>query len=115
VKQNLSSAKLSTRLVAFLIALAFCSSGCATLPQRTLPEAQASRELATTESNPRININVATADELEKLPGVGKVTAERIVAHRSQYGPFRRPEHVMMVQGISDAKFRKIRGMIVVL
>jgi competence ComEA-like helix-hairpin-helix protein len=45
---------------------------------------------------------------------VGKVMAERIVAHREQYGPFRRAEHLMMVRGISDRKFRKMRAWIVV-
>jgi len=51
---------------------------------------------------------------LEKLPGIGEGIAERIVAHRQQYGPFRRPEHLMMVRGISDQKFRELRTMIVV-
>ncbi|HEY3037730.1 MAG TPA: helix-hairpin-helix domain-containing protein [Pyrinomonadaceae bacterium] len=62
----------------------------------------------------RININTATSQELQKLPGVGKVMAERIVAHREQYGPFRRTEHMMMVRGISDRKYRQMRTMIVV-
>jgi competence protein ComEA len=61
-----------------------------------------------------ININTATPQELEKLPGVGKVIAERIVAHREQYGPFRRAEHLMMVRGISDRKFREMRPQVVV-
>ncbi|MCA1605243.1 MAG: helix-hairpin-helix domain-containing protein [Acidobacteria bacterium] len=61
-----------------------------------------------------ININTATSQELEKLPGVGKVVAERIVSHRRQYGPFRRAEHLMMVSGISDRKFRAVRERIVV-
>ena len=62
----------------------------------------------------QINLNTATAIELEKLPGVGKVIAERIVAHREQYGPFRRAEHLMMVRGISDNKFRQLRPLITV-
>jgi competence protein ComEA len=61
-----------------------------------------------------ININTASRLELEKLPGVGSGIAERIVAHRKQYGPFRRAEHLMMVRGISDHKFRELRPMIVV-
>lgn len=61
-----------------------------------------------------LNINVASASELEKLPGVGKVIAERMIAHRREYGPFRRAEHLMMVPGISDRKFREMRPMIVV-
>jgi len=61
-----------------------------------------------------ININTASSQELEKLPGIGEGIAERIVAHRQQYGPFRRPEHLMMVRGISDQKFRELRTLIVV-
>jgi competence protein ComEA len=59
-----------------------------------------------------LNINVATANELEKLPGIGKVIAERIITHRAKYGPFRRAEHLMMVPGISERKFREVRSMI---
>ena len=61
-----------------------------------------------------ININTASAQELEQLPGVGKVIAERIVAYREQFGRFRRPAELMMVNGVSDKKFREIREMIVV-
>lgn len=61
-----------------------------------------------------ININTASAEALETLPGVGRGIAKRIVAHRQQYGPFRRAEHLMMVRGISDKKFRELRSMIVV-
>jgi len=59
-------------------------------------------------------MKTASSQELERLPGIGKVIAERIVAHREQYGPFRRAEHLMMVRGISDRKFRAIRSLIVV-
>ncbi|MGI9066691.1 MAG: ComEA family DNA-binding protein [Pyrinomonadaceae bacterium] len=61
-----------------------------------------------------MNINYASARELEELPGVGQVIAERIIAHRKEYGPFRRAEHLMMVRGISDRKFREMQPMIVV-
>ena len=61
-----------------------------------------------------MNINTAAAAELEKLSGVGKIMAERIVAHRQQYGPFRRVEHLMMVHGFSDHKFRALRELITV-
>ena len=66
------------------------------------------------EGDTRININAASVGDLEKLPGVGKVIAERIVAHRQQYGAFRRAEHLMMVQGMSDNKFRKIQLLVAV-
>jgi len=63
---------------------------------------------------PRVNINTASADELEKLPGVGKVMAARIVEHRRKYGPFRQPEHLVLVRGMSDKRFRALRELIAV-
>lgn len=61
-----------------------------------------------------ININTASVQELEPLPGIGKVIAERIVAYREQNGRFKRREDVMMVNGISEKKYEEIRSMIVV-
>jgi len=62
----------------------------------------------------RININTASANELETLPGIGKSLAERIIAHREKYGPFRRPEHLIIVRGISDKRFRALRDLVTV-
>ena len=62
----------------------------------------------------RININSAPAKELEALPGIGKGLAERIVEHRQKYGPFRRAEHLMMVRGISETRFRALRDLVTV-
>jgi competence protein ComEA len=52
---------------------------------------------------------MASVSELEKLPGIGRGLAERIVAYREQHGPFRRVEHLMMVRGISEKKFRELQ------
>ena len=60
----------------------------------------------------RININNAPMQELEKLPGIGKGLAERIVDNREKYGPFRRTEHLIIVRGISDRRFRALRDLI---
>jgi competence ComEA-like helix-hairpin-helix protein len=91
-----------------LIALAVVA--CGRLPRSGV----APSEVRKTEGSFHIKINTASAQELEQLPGVGKVIAERIVAYREQYGRFRRPEELLMVNGISDKKFREIREMIVV-
>ena len=66
------------------------------------------------QSPQRININTASEKELEKLPGIGKGLAARIVEHREKYGPFRRPEHLIIVRGISDRKFRALRDLVTV-
>jgi competence ComEA-like helix-hairpin-helix protein len=62
----------------------------------------------------RININIAPARELERLPGIGQGLAERIISHREKFGPFRRPEHLIIVRGISDKRFRALRDLITV-
>jgi competence protein ComEA len=65
--------------------------------------------------NPRrININTASANELETLPGIGRGLAARIIEHREKYGPFRRPEHLIIVRGISDRRFRALRDFVTV-
>jgi len=59
-----------------------------------------------------LNINTAGAAELEKLPRIGRETARRIIEHREKYGPFRRAEHLILVRGMSDKKFREIRSLV---
>ena len=100
--------------LAVLCCVATLACSCGNLPGRyssaSDPSSIANARRA--EGNARVNINTASIGELEKLPGVGKVMAERIVTHREQYGPFRRAEHLIMVQGMSDNKFRKIQPLV---
>lgn len=115
VKHNLPPAKFQTPQLALVILTAILSgSSCVTLPSPAQSSVQLNLEIPRTDRGSLININTASRQELEKLPGVGAGIAERIVAHREQYGPFRRAEHLMMVRGISDHKFRQLRAMIVV-
>jgi competence protein ComEA len=86
----------------FVLALA----GCVT--RSSPPE---TRSVMPTRSD-AVDINVATAAKLRELPGIGAVLAERIVAHREKYGSFRRAEHLLMVRGISEQKFRNIQSLI---
>lgn len=60
----------------------------------------------------RININAATAEELEALPEVGDVTAARIIAYREQHGPFRAVDDLIHVQGISDRTIDAFRDLV---
>ena len=59
-----------------------------------------------------ININTATAADLEKLPGIGRGTAEAIVEFRTNNGPFRRIEHLMLIRGVSEKRFLAIRPLL---
>ncbi len=61
-----------------------------------------------------ININSATAGELTALPGVGEVTAAKIVAYRQEHGPFYQIEEIMEVPGIAEGKFDGFKELITV-
>ena len=110
-----------TKLILVLLsaaALSLSSAACVKRQGETSLSNQLTARTAQTASENvaprRININTASADELEKLPGIGKGFAARIVEHREKYGPFRRPEHLIMVRGISDKRFRALRDLITV-
>jgi len=60
-----------------------------------------------------ININIANEKELQKIPHIGPKNARDIIEYREQHGRFRRPEELLLIDGISDARFRSIRRMIV--
>lgn len=61
-----------------------------------------------------VDINKATAEELTSLPGVGKITAERIISYRHTHGPFERIEEVTRVRGIGPEKFNKMKEFLIV-
>jgi competence protein ComEA len=58
---------------------------------------------------PLVDINRASAAELEELPGVGPATAEAIIAHREQNGPFASVDDLLDVRGIGEAKLEQLR------
>ncbi len=59
-----------------------------------------------------VDLNRATAEELDRLPGVGPATAAAIVAHREQRGPFRSVDDLLQVRGIGTAKLEALRGQV---
>ena len=56
-----------------------------------------------------ININTASAEELEKLPGIGPALAERIIEHREANGSFKRRYDIMDVSGIGAGIYSDIK------
>ena len=58
---------------------------------------------------PMVNINTALATQLEALPGVGPVTAARIIEYREKNGPFKKIEELMNVRGMGEKTFLKLR------
>jgi competence protein ComEA len=61
-----------------------------------------------------ININTATAAQLDTLPGIGPTTAQKIIDYRTQNGPFQKIEDIMNVPGIGPVTFDNIKSLITV-
>ena len=59
-----------------------------------------------------VNINTATKEELEALPGIGPVKAQAIIDYRKANGPFKTTEDVMKVSGIKEGEYGKLKGLI---
>ena len=61
-----------------------------------------------------VNINTASLEELDGLPGVGPTIAQRIIDYRTENGPFLTIEDIMNVSGIGPSTFDQIKDMITV-
>lgn len=61
-----------------------------------------------------VNLNTATIEQLDTLPGVGEATANKIITYREENGGFKSIEDLKNVKGIGDKKFEEIKGNICV-
>jgi comEA protein len=61
-----------------------------------------------------VNINTASAAELDALPGIGAKVAARIIEYRQKNGPFKKVEELMNVRGVGEKNFLKLKGQITV-
>jgi competence protein ComEA len=64
---------------------------------------------ASPEAAPLLDLNTATVEELDELPGIGEVRATAIVEFRNQHGPFQSIEELLFVDGISENLLEEIR------
>jgi len=105
----------------FLIVLVFLSA-CFVLTLITVREepeyiavlhtSAAVSDISETAAENLININTASAEELQKLPGIGEVLAKRIIAYRTAVGEFDETSEIMNVAGIGEKTFENIKDLI---
>lgn len=63
-------------------------------------------------TNGKINLNTATADQLDSLPGIGPAYAQRIIDYRNQHGPFKSVNELDSVSGIGSATIEKLKDLV---
>jgi competence protein ComEA len=61
-----------------------------------------------------VDLNTATAEELDTLPGIGPATAAAILAYREQHGRFASVDELLEVRGIGEAKLEQLRASVTV-
>ena len=98
-----------TRLFIPVVAVALLLAGQSSAQT---PPSKANATAAKTSS--LLNLNTATAKDLERLPGIGAATAARIIDYRTKKGPFKKIEELMNVQGIGEKSFLKLKPEITV-
>lgn len=104
-------AKRLSPIALVLATLGLVASGSASAPVEAQTRRGATAEASTSSSASSegvVNIQTATVDELQRLPGIGPAKAAAIVAHRER-APFRRIEDILRVRGIGRATFRRLR------
>jgi competence protein ComEA len=89
----------------------YISSSSPVIQDASTPAATAATSVSNAEL---ININTASPDELDTLPGIGPTTAQKIIDYRTQNGPFISIEDIINVSGIGPGTYEKLKDLITV-
>jgi competence protein ComEA len=101
------------RRVSFVLALLVLLAGIGVGSAVEASQAKPAAAKASSSSGP-LNINTATAAQLETLPGIGARTAQAIVDQRQKSGGFKKIEELMNIKGIGEKSFLKLKPMVTV-
>ncbi len=85
-----------------------------TVPEKTVAVGSNNSQENGAKVADKVNINQANVEELTKVPGVGKATAQRIIDYRTQHGPFSSIEDLKKIKGIGKAKFEKMAAKVTI-
>jgi len=112
-KANLDAVNLAAHLHdGQMIIIPYIREGVDDDLNATVEENLISRGYNSYHNSSLLNINIATARELESLPGIGTILAERIVEYRKNNGIFRKVEDIKNVPGIGEKKYEAMKEMI---
>ncbi len=89
-------------------AMAPDETGVAVETETEVPQADIQPDLSP------LDLNSAAVEELAELPGIGEELARRIVAYRTENGPFETVEEIMKVSGIGEGRFAALKDRITV-
>ena len=103
-----------TRLISGLMTMLMVVGLTAVTQAQDAKPQTSSRRAAQPAVTTPININTATAPELEALPGVGPAMAARIVEYRTKNGGFKKVEDLMNVKGIGEKTFLKLKSLVTI-
>lgn len=78
-----------------------------------LSSASVLAQKSVTPATEKVNLNTATAEQLQSISGIGPATAKSILEYRAKVGKFNKVEEIINVKGIGEKKFQKIKDRLI--